>query len=347
MTQNQQKGLFFWQEGGSPVTYLCVVLDSNKTLWWSSAVAALGGQIRQGVTAQKPVFSCVRARAGTSKGQDCTGYLGISFPSQTRRARVTASQGAASEGLCQSPRARGEAHGCPRRTELSVGGRRVIRGARSAGTGLLGRPRARLAPRSRHSRRQASASGGKYGFVPGRLPARRVRCPPRPATPRVPPAPHEEPGPAWHPRHRRAARGETEARAKGAAWECAVGAVPQWGSRGQGPEPGRARVEGPGPVWCSAAALPSPRPAAGPTFVSNLPERSGGASRCRLAARRRTEALQLPRGLAQARPCAAEPRPVRAGAGDAAGRGRAGGEPAGPLTGVVLGIRARRGEPAA
>lgn len=102
----------------------------------------------------------------------------------------------------------------------------------------------------------------------------------------------------------------------------------------QGPRPGRAGGEGPGPVWCWAAALPSPRPAAGPTFVSNLPERSGGASRCRLAARRRTEARWLPRGLAQARPCTAEPRPVRAGAGEGGG---AGAERAGSLAGPLAG----------
>lgn len=41
--------------------------------------------------------------------------------------------------------------------------------------------------------------GGEHGFVPGRLPGRRLRSPTRPGAPRVPPAPHEEPSPAWHP----------------------------------------------------------------------------------------------------------------------------------------------------
>lgn len=179
-------------------------------------MAALGGQNRWGVTAKELLEpdSHVRARAGVSKGQDSTGYLGISFRSQTQASTCHCFPRSAPEGLCPSPRSRGEAHGCPRRNELSVGGQGVTQGARCAGTGVLGRARARLAPRSRHNRRQASASGGdKYGFVPGRLPERRVRCPPRPAAPRVPPAPHGEPSPAWHP----------------PPWECSP-----WGNRGTG-----------------------------------------------------------------------------------------------------------------
>lgn len=247
-----------------------------------------------------------------------------------------------SEGLCPAPGARGEAHGCPRRKELWVGGQGVTQGARCAGTGALGRARARLAPRSRHRRRQASAWGGKYGFVPGRPPARRVRREVLgPAAPGYPPRPaRAQPSPARHPCHGSAARGETEA--KRGVWECSVRGRAQRGSRGRGPRPGRAGDEGPGPSGagrprCLGHGRPDICKQFAAAFRRCFPLPLGSQTPHR-------SSRWLPRGLAQARPCAAEPRPVRAGAGNAAGPGQG---LAGPLTAGPRGEQARAGEPTA
>lgn len=96
---------------------------------------------------------------------------------------------------------------------------------------------------------------------------------------------------------------------------------------------------------------PDRRPAqhAGPTFVSNLPERSGGASRLPLGSQtphRSSLAPSRPRSAPAPR-CRASSCPGRRRQTRRSREAERGGSPAGPPGGVVLGSGAEQGEPTA
>lgn len=93
------------------------------------------------------------------------------------------------------------------------------------------------------------------------------------------------------------------------------------------------------------AALPLPRPAeqAGPTFVSNFPERSGGASRLPLGSLTPHRSSPAPSRPRSARPCAASPvLPGQAPANTLRGAER-GGDQQDPSEGLCWGAGLSKG----